>query len=102
MRNVGKSERETQDRIISLFHDELGYDYLGNWIDREGNSNIEEVLLHAYLTRCGYTQKQINVALYLAENRSEQTQPQPLQQQPGFLQLAALWRPCENRGWKGH
>ena len=102
MKNVGKSERETQDRIISLFHDELDYDYLGNWIDREGNSNIEEGLLSAYLTRSEYTQKQINVALYLSENRSKQTQPQPIQQQPGFLQLAALWRPCENRGRQGH
>ena len=38
---------------------------LGNWIDRENNSNIEEVLLSAYLTRNSYTPKQISVALYL-------------------------------------
>jgi len=67
---VGQPERATQDRIISLFHDELGYRYLGNWIDREGNSNIEEELLRAYLTRSGYTQKQINVALYLLKNEA--------------------------------
>lgn len=63
--NIGKPERATQDRIISLFHDELGYSYLGNWIDREGNSNIEEELLAAYLTKNGYTHIQIGVALHL-------------------------------------
>ena len=70
MNNIGKPERATQDRIISLFHDELDYDYLGNWIDREDNSNIEEELLSAYLTRNGYTQKQISVALYLLKTEA--------------------------------
>ncbi|AKB43278.1 type I restriction endonuclease subunit R [Methanosarcina vacuolata] len=62
--NIGKPERATQDRIISLFHDELGYRYVGNWIDRDGNSNIEEGLLNAYLTKSSYTPTQIGVALY--------------------------------------
>lgn len=61
--SVGQPERATQDRIISLFHDELHYDYLGNWIDRDGNSNIEEGLLTAYLTG-KYTPKQISIALH--------------------------------------
>ncbi|WP_245860319.1 type I restriction endonuclease [Methanosarcina spelaei] len=64
MATVGKNERVTQDRIISLFRDELDYDYLGNWIGRKGNSNIEEGLLNAYLTKSGYTPVQIGVALY--------------------------------------
>ena len=64
MNNIGQSERETQNRIISLFRDELGYNYLGNWIDRDGNSNIEEGLLTAYLTAEGYTPKQISIALH--------------------------------------
>jgi type I restriction enzyme R subunit len=64
MSEIGKSERETQNRIIVLFRDELGYRYLGDWRDREGNSNIEEGLLTAYLNRCGYTADQINVAIY--------------------------------------
>jgi len=61
---IGRSERETQDRILSLFHKELDYDYLGNWIDRERNSNIEEGLLGDWLTRKGYTSKQIGKVLY--------------------------------------
>jgi len=40
---VGQPERATQNRIIKLFKDELGYTYLGNWEDRIDNSNIEEV-----------------------------------------------------------
>ena len=51
MNGVGQPERETQNRVIALFRDELGYRYLGDWTDRDGNSNIEEGLLTAYLTQ---------------------------------------------------
>lgn len=64
MTPIGQPERATQNRVITLFRDELGYRYLGNWTDREGNSNIEEGLLSAWLTRSGYTPAQIGVALY--------------------------------------
>ena len=42
MSTIGKPERVTQDRVIALFRNELDYDYLGGWTDRDGNSNIEE------------------------------------------------------------
>jgi type I restriction enzyme R subunit len=64
MTDIGKPERVTQDRIIALFRDELHYRYLGDWTDRDGNTNIEEGLLTAYLTKCGYTPAQISAALY--------------------------------------
>lgn len=47
---VGSPERFTQNRIIKLFRDQLHYTYLGNWEDRENNSNIEEELLRKYLS----------------------------------------------------
>ncbi len=62
MNSIGQPERATQNRIIALFRDELHYGYLGDWIDRDGNSNIEEGLLTAYLAKCGYTPAQISVA----------------------------------------
>ena len=46
---VGQLERKTQDRIVKFFQDELNYEYLGNWEERENNSNIEEELLTKYL-----------------------------------------------------
>ena len=49
MSNIGKKERETQDRVIALMDKELGYHYLGNWEDRAGNSNVEEELLNTWL-----------------------------------------------------
>src|SRR3984893_6709674 len=64
MSNIGKPERATQNRVIALFRDELGYRYLGDWADRDGNSNIEEGLLAAYLTRNGYSPAQISSATY--------------------------------------
>jgi type I restriction enzyme, R subunit len=64
MNNVGQSERATQNRVIALFRDELGYRYLGDWSDREGNSNVEDCILSAWLTGNGYTPAQISAALY--------------------------------------
>lgn len=64
MPGVGQPERATQNRVIALFRDDLGYRYLGDWADREGNSNIEERLLSAWLTKSGYTPAQISVAMY--------------------------------------
>jgi len=64
MSAIDKPERVTQNRVIALFRDELGYGYLGDWKDRDDNSNIEEGLLTDYLTRNGYTHEQIGAALY--------------------------------------
>ena len=61
---MGQPERATQNRVIALFRDELGYRYLGNWADRPGNSNIEESLLAEWLAKTGATKVQINGALY--------------------------------------
>lgn len=64
MSEVGQIERITQNRVVKLFKDELHYTYLGNWEERPNNSNIEEEYLIAYLTRKGYTNTQINKAIY--------------------------------------
>ena len=45
MSTVGQIEKKTQARVVALFRDTLGYDYLGNWKDRDGNRNIEEGLV---------------------------------------------------------
>jgi len=64
MSDVGKPERVTQNRVITLFHDELKYRYLGDWTDRDSNSNIEDRFLSAWLTKQGTTPPQISVALH--------------------------------------
>lgn len=51
MTMIGQPERATQQRVVALFRDELGYRALGDWTHREGNSNVEEGLLSAWLTR---------------------------------------------------
>jgi type I restriction enzyme, R subunit len=64
MTPLSPPERVTQNRVIRLFRDELGYRYLGDWQDWAGNSNIEEGLLTAYLTRKTYSPAQINAAIF--------------------------------------
>lgn len=51
MNNIAKTERETQNRIIQLFQKELTYRYLGNWKDRDGNSNVETTILRDWLLK---------------------------------------------------
>lgn len=52
MSNVNELEIVTQDRIINkIFKDKLDYTYLGNFEDRENNSNIEEELLLKFLIK---------------------------------------------------
>ena len=50
---VGQKERVTQNRVVRLLSDKdkLDYTYLGNWEEREGNSNVEEGLLTDWLTQ---------------------------------------------------
>jgi len=66
-----QNERATQKRVIALFRDELGYRYLGDWTDRDGNSNIEERLLTAYLTKSGYTPAQISRTTYALRTEAD-------------------------------
>jgi type I restriction enzyme R subunit len=64
MNDVGKAERVTQNRVVALFTKELGYRYLGDWSDRDGNSNIEDEILKKYLTARRYSAAQISAALF--------------------------------------
>ena len=71
---VGQLERKTQDRIVALFRDRLGYDYLGNWEDRDDNSNVEEGYLRLFLARAGHSETMIQKAiseLKKSANRSQ-------------------------------
>jgi len=54
MSNVGQIERKTQDRVVNLFRNMLGYEYFGNLKDREGNCNVEVQLLELNLEERGY------------------------------------------------
>ena len=69
--SIGQPERATQDRILTLFRDELGYQYLGDWRDRDGNTNIEESCLTAYLTRAGYAPAQIAKAIHTLRTEAD-------------------------------
>lgn len=48
---------------MALFRGRLRYEYLGNWEEREGNSNIEEEYLRAFLGRSGYSARLVDRAV---------------------------------------
>lgn len=60
---VGQLERKTQHRVVDLFQNVLDYRYLGNWEEREDNSNIEEEILTVFLKK-KYSDNLINKACY--------------------------------------
>lgn len=63
MSDVGQIERITQNKVIQYFEIGLKYDYLGDWKDREGNSNIEIELLISFLQKQGYSHTLIQKAI---------------------------------------
>ena len=60
---VGQIERKTQDQVVELFRDQLGYEYLGNWESRDGNSHVEEQLLETNLLARGFDANLTNKAI---------------------------------------
>ena len=73
MSNIGAPERATQQRIITLFHKELGYRFLGDLSDFDNNSNIIDDTLTSFLKKSGYHKEQIAKAIY--ELRTEADNP---------------------------
>lgn len=64
MSTIGQKERATQNRVITLLRDQLGYTYLGNWEDRPQNRNLEETLLRAFLKERKVKEPLVNKVLY--------------------------------------
>jgi type I restriction enzyme R subunit len=64
MNNIGQIERLSQNRIVKLFREQLGYTYYGYWEEREKNSNIEESYLGNYLLKQGYSLTVFSKAIY--------------------------------------
>jgi type I restriction enzyme R subunit len=60
---IGQVERITQNRIVKLFSENLGYQYLGNFEDRLNNRNIEEEYLAKFLVKKNYSQTLISRAI---------------------------------------
>ena len=69
---VGQVEKRTQQRVVKLFRETLHYDYLGDWTDRDGNSNVEETYLRAFLKK-DYDETLITRALYVLNKATGDT-----------------------------
>ena len=70
MSSVDEKEIRTQARVVTFFHDVLGYTYLGHWQDRQDNSNIEKGLLTDWLKHNGHDNEIITKVLYELEKAS--------------------------------
>lgn len=73
MQKVGQVERKTQDRVIKLFKDDLGYIYLGNLMEQE-NENIIPDLLKSFLRGQRDENGNIKYSEYVINNAIEELQ----------------------------
>lgn len=78
MSNIGDRERITQDRVVKLFQKKLGYDYLGNFEDRRGNSNVESEILTKWLFSRGVSEALISKVLRELDQASSMGQGKKL------------------------
>ena len=74
MRGIGQIERITHNRVVAFFKNVIGYEYLGNWTDRENNSNIERDLLLQFLTqKLGYDAELANRSIDILSKLASDT-----------------------------
>jgi type I restriction enzyme R subunit len=64
MSTVGQIEKKTQQRVVTLFSQQLGYHYLGDWSDRPNNANIEPDLLRDWLHQQGVDANLLSRAVF--------------------------------------
>lgn len=79
--SVGQIEKRTQARVVALFRERLGYDYIGNLIVQD-NRNIAQDRLTAWLTKRGVSNTLIARALHelnkaATDTRKSLTAPKP-------------------------
>ncbi|NTZ88911.1 HsdR family type I site-specific deoxyribonuclease [Burkholderia metallica] len=100
MDEIGKSEKATQNRVIKLFMEQLGYAYLDDWTEHTGNSNVENHLLTAYLLEAGYRPAQISQAIYKLNTEAANPQRELYTNNEAVYQLLRYGIPVKVEGDK--
>lgn len=70
MSDVGQRERKVQDRVIRLFAEQLGYQYIGRLTDASYNSNVRTNILRSWLVGQGHDNRLVTRAIEELERQA--------------------------------
>ena len=62
MSDIGQIERKTQNRVVAMLRDQLGYTYADN-LEDHANGNVRDGVLSGWLTSKGYSLPVITKAI---------------------------------------
>ena len=83
MSKVGQRETRTQQRVIAFFQDALGYAYLGDWQDREGQQQHRRDAAHRLAEAAGpQRQDHRQGAVRAGQGHGRRRQQDALRRQP--------------------
>jgi type I restriction enzyme R subunit len=102
MDDISKPERATQQREIALIRDELGYDYLGDWSDRENNRQIEDGLLTDWLIGRGCSPAQVGTALHRLHTEADNSSRTLYENNQAVYQLLRYGVPVQTQVGRNH
>ena len=97
MTTIGQIERKTQQWVIKLFRNKLGYEYLGDWTERDNNRNIETELLRAFLRKKVTDETLIGKALYILDKAAGDQSKNLYDRNRAVYELLRLRRQSEAR-----
>lgn len=72
MSDIGQIERKTQNRVVALLRDQLGYSYAGN-LEDHANSNIREDVLSNWLSSRGVSPELISRTMQQLDTTANDT-----------------------------
>jgi len=99
---VGRIEKKTQQRIVTLLCEQLRYDYPGDWTDCENIRNVEPDLLSLLLKKQGHDDSLISSTPHQSHKAATDQSKKLYDRKKGSMTCCALRRKGKSGYWGEH